>query len=113
MDTLVAWSAVGAIGSVAAAGIAAWAAYQSRSSAREANAAAGALAEIERDRRRSELMPRFRIVCRNMNDELGVPPEVQELNLRMWVTFLGPPGLVQLNSLTVRIRDYHFGMGGP
>jgi hypothetical protein len=63
VDATVAWAAVGAVGSVAAAGVAAWAAWLSRSSAQEANAAAGTMAAIERDRRHDELCPGFEITC--------------------------------------------------
>lgn len=61
MDAVTTWAAVGAIGTVVAAGIAAWAARQSRKSAAEANAAAGTLATIERDRRHDELAPEFEL----------------------------------------------------
>ena len=59
MDALTAWTAVLAVGTCAAAGIAAIAAHQSFNSAKEANAAAGSLAAIERDRRHDELAPIF------------------------------------------------------
>jgi hypothetical protein len=61
MDTATAWSAVGAVGTLVAAGVAAWAARQSHHSAAEANAAAGTLAAIERDRRHDELAPAFEL----------------------------------------------------
>jgi hypothetical protein len=63
VDISVIWAAVGVVGSVGAASVAAWAARQSHSSAREANAAAGALLAIERDRRHEELTPEFEITC--------------------------------------------------
>jgi hypothetical protein len=97
------WALVGAISSVAAAGVAAWAAYQSRSAAEEANAAAKTMAAIERDRRHSELCPRFRVSC----GPWGSGTEV----LRLRVMLLGPPGLNGLNRLTVTIRDDQFGRG--
>lgn len=59
MDPLTAWTAVAALGTFAAAGVAAIAARQSLNSAKEANAAAGSLAAIERDRRHDELTPVF------------------------------------------------------
>jgi hypothetical protein len=104
MDAAVIWSAVGALGTVAAAGVAAWAARQSRSSAQQANAAAGTLAEIERDRRHSELTPRFRVTVESRNG--GSEPQ-----RRLRVMLLGPPGLDHLDSLTIRIRDDHFRRG--
>lgn len=93
------WAAVGAVGSVAAAGIAAWAAYQSRSSAQEANRAATTLAKIEEDRRHAELCPRFRI-------SFG-PIGAADYNgaFRMRILLVGPPTLLQLDRLTVTIRD--------
>jgi hypothetical protein len=98
------WEAVGALASLGAAGAAAVGAFQSRASAREANAAArqsasaaAALTAIERDRRRSELTPRFRVTCEPAN------PGTDALTLR--VMLLGPPALHRLESLTVAIRD--------
>lgn len=82
MDAGVIWSAVGALGTVAAAGIAAWAARQSRSSAQQANTAAGTLAAIERDRRHSELTPRFRVTVKSWNGGSE--------HLRLCVMLLGP-----------------------
>jgi hypothetical protein len=103
MDIGVVWSAVGAVGTVAAAGIAAWAATQSRSSAEQANLAAGALADIERDRRHSELTPRFWVRVEPWGAGMDVT--------RLRVMLVGPPGLDHLDSLTVRIRDDHFRRG--
>jgi hypothetical protein len=101
-----AWEAVGALGSFAAAVVAALAAYQSRSSAREANAAATTMAEIERERRHGELCPRFRVSC----DPVAPGPNTRRLH----VMLLGPPGLDHLDSLTVTIRDDQFTRGeGP
>lgn len=93
------WAAVGAVGSIAAAGIAAWAAYQSRISAQEANRAANSLAQIERDRRHSELCPRFRVSC----EPLG-PADYQGV-FRLRVQLAGPFALGWLDALTVTIRD--------
>jgi hypothetical protein len=94
-----AWAAVGAVGSMGAAAVAAWAAYQSRSSAQEANRAANTLAHIERDRRHSELCPRFRVFSGPLGsaDYHGV--------FRLRVLLVGPPALGQLDRLTVTIRD--------
>lgn len=103
MDVGVVWSAVGALGTVTAAGIAAWAARQSRSSAEQANLAAGALADIERDRRHSELTPRFWVRVEPGGEGTDVK--------RLRVMLVGPPGLDHLDSLTVRIRDDHFRRG--
>jgi hypothetical protein len=99
----VVWSAVGAIATLAAAGVAAWAARQSRISAQRANAAAEALAEIERDRRHSELTPRFRVIV----EPWGPGTDTKKLR----VMLLGPPGLDHLDTVTVRIRDDHFRRG--
>jgi hypothetical protein len=94
------WEAVGALASLGAAGAATVGAFQSRASAREANAAARqsasaatALTAIERDRRRSELTPRFRVSCE---------PGIDDLTLH--VMLLGPPDLHRLENLTVTIR---------
>lgn len=103
MDAGVIWSAVGALAIAAAAGVAAWAARQSRISAERANAAAEALAEIERDRRHSELTPRIRVVVEPWSDG------TETKRLRMML--LGPPGLDHLDAVTVRIRDDHFRRG--
>ena len=94
-----AWAAVGAFGSIAAAGVAAWAAYQSRSSAQEANRAANTLAQIERDRRLTELCPQLRVSCAPIGsaDYRGV----FQLRLRL----LGPLALGRLDQLTLAIRD--------
>lgn len=93
------WTAVGAAGSLAAAGVAAWAAYGSRSAAREANLAAHTLARIEQDRRHAELCPQFRVSIRPLG------PGVREGLLKLRVLLAGPPALVQLDQLTVKIRD--------
>ena len=88
------------------AGAAAFAASQSRSSAREANATASALAAIERDRRHSELCPRFRVAC----DPWGPGTD----KLRLLIMLLGPPALTHLDRVTVTIRDDWFTRGeGP
>ena len=97
------WTAIAAVGSVASAAVAAWAARQSRLSAGEANSASKALADIERDRRHSELIPRFRVVCERGN------PGTDNLGLR--VMLLGPPGLERIDSLAVTNRDDHFRRG--
>lgn len=97
------WSAVGAVASAVAAGVAAWAARQSRISAQRANAAAEVMAEIERDRRHSELTPRFRVAVEPWG------PGTDMLKLR--VMLLGPPGLDHLDAVTVRIRNDHFRRG--
>jgi hypothetical protein len=104
MDMTVTWAAVGAVGSVAAAGVAAWAAWLSRASAREANAAAGALATIERARRYEELTPRFRVSTQNLQPGTG-PARAGTFSLRLQVALTGPPGLSHLDGLTVRIRN--------
>lgn len=103
VDAGVIWSAVGALATVAAAGVAAWAARQSRISAQRANDAAAALTDIERDRRHSELTPRFRVIVEPWG------PGTDTMKLR--VMLLGPPGLDHLDAVTVRIRDDHFRRG--
>jgi hypothetical protein len=104
MDVPVIWAAVGAFGSVAAAGVAVWAARLSRNSAAKSNAAAESLAEIERDRRRSELTPQFRITVEPWSPG-------SRRTLRLSVAFIGPPGLDRLGTLIVRIRDDHYRRG--
>jgi hypothetical protein len=101
-----AWDVVAALASVASAGAAAVAAWQSHSSAREANATALALAAIERDRRHSELCPRFRVAC--------APWGAGTDKLRLSIMLVGPPALTHLDSVTVTIRDDVFTRGqGP
>ena len=50
------WEAVTAVAAVVSSATSAIAAWQARSAAREANATASALADIERDRRHAELV---------------------------------------------------------
>jgi hypothetical protein len=103
-----AWAAVGAIGSVAAAAVAAWAAHQSRASAEEANRAATSLARIEEDRRHAELCPRLRVLAG------PIGPGDYHGTFRLRVVLEGPPALVQLDRLTVTIRDdFHTRGEGP
>jgi len=97
-----AWEAVGAIGSILAAGVAAWAAHQSKGAATKANEAAGALVGIERDRRHSELTPRFEVSCGLIG------PGDYGGKLRLRVKLVGPPELETLDTLTVTIRDDHW-----
>ena len=96
-----AWEAVGAVGSVAAASVAAWAAHQSRSSSTAANKAASTMAQIERERRHSELCPRFRVSCAPLGT--GNVEYYGRFDLRVFL--VGPPALLQLDKLTVTIRD--------
>ena len=96
MDAGVTWAAVGAVGSVLAAGVAAWAAWLSRSSAREANAAAGTLAAIERDRRRDELTPEFDITC-TVRD---TSTDTADMHVA-----LRPGRLERLDEVTITILD--------
>lgn len=91
------WQAVGAFGSLAAAVVGGWVAYQARSAAAEANAAAKTMAQIERDRRHTELCPRLRVSCE--------PWAPGSDHLRLRVALLGPPGLDRLDTLRVTIRD--------
>jgi hypothetical protein len=90
-----AWEVVIALSGAGSAAIAAWAAYQSRASAREANRAATALAEIERDRRNSELTPLLLVSCEILGGDWMV----------LRVTLTGPPGLHHIDSITATIRD--------
>jgi hypothetical protein len=101
-----AWAAVSAAGTFAAAGVAAWAAFQARSAARESNAAAATMAHIERERRRSELTPWFRVSCETCGPGSA--------GRRLRVMLIGPPGLERLDALLVTIRDDQFQRGdGP
>lgn len=98
-----AWDAVAAGGSVASAVAAAYAAWQSRSSAREANNTASRLAAIEKDRRHSELCPRFRVSC----EPLGPGTDKYRLNIML----CGPRALSQLDRMTFQVRDDFFTRG--
>lgn len=91
--------AIAIIGAAAAA-LAAAAAVGSWRAARKANATAAALAVIERDRRRTELMPRFRVTWEPAN------PGISALTMR--VMLVGPPGLDRVDRLTIRVRNDHF-----
>jgi hypothetical protein len=84
------------VGSVAAAAVAAWAAWLSRSSAAEANAAAGTLAAIERDRRHDELCPGFEITC-TIRDTAVTSADLH--------IALKPSDLGRLDEVTVTILD--------
>lgn len=102
-DWATVWGAVAAFGSVVSAGVAAWAARQSRRSSEEANAATQKLADIERDRRRTELTPQFRVNCPPSN------PGSDSFDLRAML--VGPTGLERIDQLTVIVRDDHFRRG--
>lgn len=93
MDAAVVWTAVGALGTLGAAGVAAWAALQSRKSAWEANAAAGTLATIERDRRHDELAPVFDLTLTETGDHVDLK-----------VTLAGGR-LERLDAVTLTILD--------
>ena len=96
MDAGVAWAAVGGVGSVVSAAVAAWAARQSRVSAREANAAANALAAIERERRHDELAPEFEVT-------LTLPdPDSDTATL---LVSLKRGRLERLDEVTITIQD--------
>jgi len=104
------WPALEALGTVGAAGIAAFAtvranriADRSDSAAARSNAAAETMAEIERGRQYRELTPRLRVTITGSN------PGVDDLT--MHVELVGPPALVQLDKLTVTIRDDHHRRG--
>jgi len=106
MDATVIWAAVGALGTIVAAGVAAWAARQSRNSAKEANAAAGTLATIERDRRHDELAPEFELKFTDTGGD----------HANLMVTLAG--GRVEsLDEVTFTILDEtgkdHWGRGLP
>lgn len=104
MDLTVIYSGLGDLVALGATAIAAVAARQSNKSASKANQTAGALADIEQDRRRSELTPWFRVRV-----EPWTAGNDQELRLRIMLT--GPPGLDRIDGLTVKIRDDHFRRG--
>lgn len=100
------WEAVSAVAAAAAAATSAFAAWQSRSAARQSNATASTLADIERDRRHSELCPRFRV----SSSPWGAGTD----KLRLLITLSGPPALTHLDRITVGIRDDWFTRGeGP
>lgn len=103
MDLTVFFSGAGDVVALGAGITAALAAWQSHKSAGEANAAAGALAKIESDRRHAELTPRFRVRCEPL------PPSSDKLRVRVMLT--GPTGLDRIDGLTVTIRNDHFGRG--
>jgi hypothetical protein len=106
MDPATVWAAVGALAGAAAAGIAAWAARQSRNAAQEANAAAGALAAIERGRRHDELAPEFELKFTDTGPESA--------NLRV---ALAGGALEGLDEVTFTVLDEvgkdHWGRGLP
>jgi hypothetical protein len=108
------------LGVVATAGLTAFAAFRSDAAAtrsdssatrsaeaaERASAAADTLARIERDRRHTEMTPRFRVACRTIN-----PGSDQ---VRMIVELIGPPSLDRVDELTLTIRnDYHRRGDGP
>jgi hypothetical protein len=104
MDLTVIYSGLGDLVALGATAIAAVAARQSNKSSGKANQAAGALADIEQDRRHSELTPRFRVRV-----EPWTAGNDQDLRLRVMLT--GPTGLDRIDGLTVKIRDDHFRRG--
>lgn len=104
MDLTVIYTGLGDAVALGSAVIAAVAARQSKESSGRANQAAGALAEIERDRRHAELMPRLRVRVEPLT-----PGDEEDLRLRVMLT--GPPGLDRVDGLTVKIRDDHFRRG--
>jgi hypothetical protein len=104
MDLPVIYSGLGALGALGATAIAAVAAQQSRKSSDNANQTARTLADIEQDRRHSELTPRFRVRV-----EPWTAGNDQDLRLRVMLT--GPTGLDRIDGLTVKIRDDHFRRG--
>jgi len=104
MDLTVIYSGLGDLVALGATAIAAVAARQSSKASNKANQAAGALADIERDRRHSELTPRFRVRV-----EPWTAGNDQDLRLRIMLS--GPTGLDRVNGLTVKIRDDHFRRG--
>jgi hypothetical protein len=104
MDLTVIYSGLGDLVALGATTIAAVAARQSKKSSDKANQAAGALADIEQDRRHTELTPRFRARV-----EPWTAGNDQDLRLR--VTLTGPTGLDRIDGLTVKIRDDHFKRG--
>ncbi len=97
MDAAVIWSAVAALGTVAATGVAAWAAYQSRSSAQQANMAATTLAAIERDRRHTELTPRFELAFSWL-------PGEPRTDLQVLLRLIGPAEVDHVDSLSLTSR---------
>lgn len=91
-----AWGALESVGTAVAVGVAAWA-------ARQANATAATVAEIESKRRHTELCPVLRVVCEPFSEGSEV--------LRLRVMLMGPPGLDRIDRLTATIRNDHFRRG--
>jgi hypothetical protein len=87
------WGALESVGTAVAVGVAAWA-------ARQANATASKLAEIEGQRRHSELCPVLRVTCEHFNAGSEI------LTLRVMLS--GPPGLDRVDGLAATIRNDHF-----
>lgn len=104
MDLTVWYSGAGDVVTLGATMIAAIAARQSNKSSGKANETAASLADIEQDRRHSELTPRFRVRV-----EPWTAGNDQDLRLRIMLT--GPTGLDRIDGLTVKIRDDHFRRG--
>jgi hypothetical protein len=104
MDLTVIYSGLGDLVALGATAIAAVAARQSSKASGKANQAAGALADIEQDRRHTELTPRFRVRV-----EPWTAGNDQDLRLRVMLS--GPTGLDRIDALTVKIRDDHFRRG--
>lgn len=84
-----------------AASISAVATLLARTAAKHANAAATTLADIESQRRHSELCPRLRVICEPWE------PGTKDI-LRLRVMQVGPPGLDRIDRLIVTIRNDHF-----
>ena len=77
------------------AAVASVAAVGSWRSARSANSTALLLADIERDRRRSELVPHIDIY----------PHPLSNGQVRLTVSLVGPPSLEHLASVTITVKD--------
>lgn len=97
------WEALTAIGTFSAAGVAAAAAIQSKLAADKANQAAGAMLQLETERRRDELQPLFDVICE------PDPPGTE--NLRLRIRLAAPSGLPQVDSLTITVRDDFYRRG--
>ncbi len=91
-------SALAAIGGLGYTRRSAKAADTSAEAAEKSADAAAVTAQLDLDRRHSELTPRFRITC----EPAGGPG-----GMRMTIALTGPPELERLDELIVTVRDDH------
>lgn len=91
-------SALAAMGGLAYSRRSAQAADKSAEAAEKSADAAAVTAQLDVDRRHSELTPRFRITCEPAGGPGGI---------RMTIALTGPPELERLDELIVTVRDDH------